>query len=427
MGYQFVHLESYSRKADNKGRSVDFIFAEATRKPEASIHVSNPSPPIVVFGVGVDEVRDTHDTVVAAAVVEVKGGKTRKLRTDQKTLHTIVASHPYAMDEIRADLSKRRRAEEWERRTIEWLKDQYGDDLKCVVRHEDESHYHIHAYVLPLSDPTLKATRYHPGANAKKAVMEAGAASDEDQKALGKRADAAYKAAMRQWQDTYHQQVAIPSGLTRLGPKRRRLTREEWQAEKSQAKALQKAVEQAQKVKSDGEAYINRTKLTVAKIQAQTARKIADANRATATALAAQDRARQERAQAQQALSDARKYTGFGGRLRALWDGLKKSRLLERFWQEIQPEIDRWKQTVENSKERLKNEERRRRDAERWAHEAERQAEKARDEAARVGVERDRLRSILQPQGSRDRDVPGPAKGPALTLKPRQRDEQKAR
>lgn len=31
MGYQFVHLESYSRKADAKGRSTHFIFDELER------------------------------------------------------------------------------------------------------------------------------------------------------------------------------------------------------------------------------------------------------------------------------------------------------------------------------------------------------------------------------------------------------------
>lgn len=62
MSYQFVHLESYSRKADSKDRSTDFIFSEASRMPEASVHVSYPLPPVVVLGVSVEALQEIHDT-----------------------------------------------------------------------------------------------------------------------------------------------------------------------------------------------------------------------------------------------------------------------------------------------------------------------------------------------------------------------------
>ena len=213
MAFQFVHLESFSRKSDSKGRSTSFIFAEARRDPAASVHVSNPAPPVLVYGSTIEEVETMHDAAADAARTAVKGGGTpRKLRQDHKTLHTIIASHPYTMDEVRADPVKLREAEEWERRTISWLRSQYGDDLKCVVRHEDESHFHIHAYVVPTDDMEMRALRHHPGVTAKRAVMAAGTA-DEDKKALSKRADAAYKAALRSWQDSYHEAVGIPCGL----------------------------------------------------------------------------------------------------------------------------------------------------------------------------------------------------------------------
>lgn len=41
---------------------------------------------------------------------------------------------------------------------------------------------------------------------------------------------------MRDFQDAYHAQVGAPCGLTRTGPKRRRLTREQWKQEKEVAK-----------------------------------------------------------------------------------------------------------------------------------------------------------------------------------------------
>ncbi|TWB50062.1 hypothetical protein FBZ98_10644 [Rhizobium sp. ERR 922] len=409
MGYQFVHLESYSRKPDAKGRGTDFVFAEASRKPESSVHVTRPAPPIVVFGVGIDQTQELHDTSVASACVAVKGGKSRKIRQDQKTLHTVVASHPFTMDEIRADPSKRREAEQWERRTIAWLQDQYSDDLKSIIRHEDESHYHLHAYVLPISDPELRAAKFHPGVTAKRVIMDTGGKVDEDKKALLKRADAAYKQAMREWQDSYHQAVAVPCGLTRLGPQRRRLTRDEWQREQVQAKALQKTVQQARKVKADGETFIAKTKADAATVAADAARQQEAARKAAAAALAAQDRARQEQEHARAAMIDAEKYSGWAGRLRAIWDGFRKSKLVEQIRSDLSGEIGRWR-------DKAKDAERRQLEAELQRFEAERKAREAQDAAMRAGIERDRLRSMLSPVA--DQSTPDLSPAPKLVLKP---------
>lgn len=409
MGYQFVHLEGYSRKADAKGRDTNFIFGEASRRPEASVHVASPAPPVIVHGLSIEEVQELHDSAVADATVAVKGGKTRKLRSDQKTLHTVVASHPFTMGEVRADPEKRREAETWEKLTVEWLRHQYGDDLQSVIRHEDESHYHIHAYVVPISDPELKAQKYHPGATAKRSVIDAGPTEGEDQKALMKRANAAYTATMRTWQDSYHEAVAVPSGLTRLGPQRRRLSRDEWQREKVQAKALQKTVEQARKVRASGEEYIARTKADAAKIAADTARQQEAARKAAAVALAEQHRARRDQEQALAAMADVDKYTGWAGRIRAIWDGLRKSKLAERIRSDLKDEIDRWR-------DKARDAERRQLEAERHRHEAERKAREAQDAAFRAGIERDRLRSILT--RTADHAVPELSPAPKLVLKP---------
>ncbi|MDP9590491.1 UNVERIFIED_ORG: hypothetical protein J2W19_003050 [Shinella zoogloeoides] len=299
MAYQFVHLESWSRKADDKGRSTDFIFDEASRKPAASVHVADPKPPTVIYGIGVDEVRQMHDAAAASAMTPGARGKLRKLDSKQKTLHTVVASHPYTVEEVRADHQKAAEVRDWERRTVAWLREQYGPALKSVIRHTDEKQWHIHAYVLPTHDPQMRAGVYHPGAVAKKAVKAAGARDGEDGKALNKRADVAYKSAMRDWQDSYHQAVAMPCGLTRLGPARRRLTREEWKAEQAQASALKNAVERAEAVKRQGRAYIDRKKAEAAAVKAEAAQIKAHAGR----------------------------LTGIGGAMRAVVDGIQESRI----------------------------------------------------------------------------------------------------
>lgn len=370
MAYQFVHLESFSRKADSKGRGTAFVFGEARRDPAASVHVVNPSPPVVVYGVGIAEVEALHDAAADAARTTPKTGKPRKLRQDHKTLHTVIASHPYTMREIRDDPGKRAEAEEWEQRTIAWLRSQYADDLKSVVRHEDESHFHIHAYVVPTDDPEMRAIRYHPGVAAKRAAMAAGPAEGEDTKALSKRADREYKAAMRAWQDSYHAAVGIPCGLARLGPRRRNLSRGDWQRETAQAKALQVALARANRVKGKVESFIREKKgetesmVSTAATEAATLRAEADAAKAEAdrrlaeakavtdAALKEQDKAVEEQRKARSMMSrvraEAARVREASARLQRLpslirtaWDGFRQSRVADRIRASVEREMER--------------------------------------------------------------------------------------
>lgn len=423
MGYQFIHLESFSRKADAKGRGTDFIFAEVSRKPEASVHVPNPLPPVVVFGVGIEAVQEIHDTAAASAMINVKGGHVRKLARDKKTLHTVVASYPATMDEIRVDPSKRKEAEEWEKRTISWLRSQYGDDLKSVVRHEDEEYFHIHAYVVPTTDPALSALRYHPGTTAKRQIMAAGARDGEDAKALSKRADAGYKQAMREWQDSYHEAVAVCCGLTRLGPQRRRLTREEWQREQVQSKALQTTIERARQVKASCETFIEKTKLEAASIRINAAQEKVAAARAAQAALVAEQQARKAQEEANEAVAQAERYSGVGGRLRALWDAVGESALAKKIRQEFADEIARVQAFAKTVQARLKDEEKRRHEAERKAHEARQDAERARDAALKMQIERDRAWSFLPPERQQELAAAGPLM--RITLRPNGRKDRK--
>lgn len=342
MAYQFIHLESWSRKSDDKGRSTDFIFDEASRKPIASVHVAEPKPPTMIYGLSIDEVRHMHDEAAAAAMTPGARGKLRKIASTQKTLHTVVASHPYTVEDVRADPNKAKEVRNWERRTVSWLKQQYGPALKSVIRHTDEKQWHIHAYVLPTHDPELRAGLYHPGVVAKKAVKAARRRGGEDGKALNKRADVAYKAAMRDWQDSYHETVAVPCGLTRLGPARRRLTREEWKAEQAQARALQNAVDRAEAVKRQGQAYVDRTKAEATAVKAELA----------------QVRASTER------------LAGIGGAVRAVVDGIQESRIRDQIRQEFRRDLDAAKAAVEKAKTAASRERNSRREFEKKASDA---------------------------------------------------------
>ncbi|NKX37570.1 hypothetical protein HGG70_06475 [Rhodobacteraceae bacterium R_SAG4] len=239
-GPQFMHLQSFSRKANEGGQSVEQVLAEASRAPEYSKHVSDPRPPSLVYGVSVDEVRKLHDEMVAAGGVEVtlKDGRTarRGIRKDRHTLMTAVASHPLPTDLVNRKPDARADYELWRDHNLAWLKAQFGDKLVSVIEHSDEKHPHIHAYILPLDDPTCSARQLHPAWQAKEEAMEVARAAGHDDKAALKLGNAAYRAKARELQDHYYEHVSLACGLTRTGPKRERLSRLQWKARKDAAK-----------------------------------------------------------------------------------------------------------------------------------------------------------------------------------------------
>ncbi|MBN9981864.1 MULTISPECIES: plasmid recombination protein [Rhizobium] len=413
MAYQFARLELYSRKG-KEGRGTDFIFDEVARRPEASLHVRDPKRPEVVYGKDIDDLRALHDERAALAKVTVSG-KPKAIRKDQNTLGTVIISHPATVEEHRADPAIQRDVLEWERRSIDWLKSRYGDELVTVVRHVDESHPHLHAYLVS-NDPEMRAANFHPGFVAKNAIQAAGPRGGEDDKALKKRADRAYVDAMRNFLDDFHERVAIPSGLTRIGPKKRRLTRAEWQKEKTQAQALKKTVERARQVKASGEQFVARTNDEAAAIRAAANLEKEAATKATAVARAAHDSARKAQQQATDAVSFASRYSGLAGRVRAFWDGFRKSKIAAAIRQEFSGEIEHAKAFARSVQNRLKEEETRRIAAERKAHEATRDAEAARDAALRASIERDRAYSMLPPERQQELVAVGPAM--KMTLRP---------
>ncbi len=239
-GPQFMHLQSYARKANERGQSVEQVLAEASRAPEYSKHVADPRPPSLVYGVTADEVRRRHDEMVASGGVEVtlKDGRTarRGIRKDRHTLLTAVASHPLPTDLVNTKPDARADYERWRDHNLAWLKAQFGDKLVSVIEHWDEKPPHIHAYILPLDDPTCSARQLNPAWRAKEEAMEAARVAGHDDKAALKLGNAAYRAKARELQDHYYEHVSLACGLTRTGPKRERLSRQQWRARKDAAK-----------------------------------------------------------------------------------------------------------------------------------------------------------------------------------------------
>lgn len=237
-GPQFIHIQTWSAKPNKGGQSIAQVIAEVMRDPEYAGHVETPAPPRPLIGDPSTFAAD-HAVHVAArsTVATMRDGseRVRAIRSDRHTMASIVMSYPVPRSAIVTDDARAAFAR-WEAAHVAWLSDTYGDQLRVVVAHDDELHPHLHAWLLP-DDPGADATTLHPGKMAKKAAeaeaKQEGLAPREAVK-LGNRA---LKEAMTAWQDAYHEAVGAPLGLTRSGPKRRRLSREQWKAEKATAQA----------------------------------------------------------------------------------------------------------------------------------------------------------------------------------------------
>lgn len=334
MGYQFVHIETYARKADASGRSVDWVLAEARRDPEAALHVKSPQPPELIHGVSLEELKSLHDELAGSAKTVLKNGKSRSIRKDQQTLLTVVASYPIPTHELTENPEGHESLKHWEKGTVAWLQSLYGEDLVTVIRHVDERFPHLHAYVLPKSDPEFRALRLHPGHEAKRVIMVSGSDTD-GKKSLNRLGDRTYRDAMREWQNSYHRDVGISSGLTRLGPKRRRLSREAWHAEQTQAQALKTVQSKAQvfvqRTKDVANAHIKNSKAKAKEIEKRSELR---ASRVRAQILEKEKAAETKLSKAKETESRIHKrvksHRRIGYLLRALWEGLTSSVLTRR-------------------------------------------------------------------------------------------------
>lgn len=219
---QFVRIQSYARVASVKAQQIENaraakkgkppqtiwnsseVIAEALRDEGACGHVKVPQPPTFLVG---DEKRMRG--LVAeldgyANEIQARTGK--RLRKD--TAHMLAGVLSYPVN------APKDRYPEWRERSLKWLRKRYGGHLVAVLEHVDEKNPHLHFYAI---EPTgLDVKKIHEGWQAKKDGQD-------------------YRAAMRLVQDDYHRDVAAYIGLTRIGPGRKRLDRDEYMAMKADA------------------------------------------------------------------------------------------------------------------------------------------------------------------------------------------------
>lgn len=410
MGYQFAHIEIYSRSGGRGGgHTVRDIMAEARRSPEACLHVATPKPPILVKGCGLEELERRHDDLVEAARETLANGKQRAVRKDTCSLFTCVLSHPATPDECRADPATMAAVKAWARDSANWLRrdlEARGGVLETVVMHVDESHVHLHAYGL---HPSGHADRLHPGKRAKKDAVAVALDTGHDKQTANAIGDKAYVIAMRTWQDAYSHDVGLPHGLTRLGPARRRLSRAEWKAEQAAARSVQRARTLA-KAATDAAKAADGTRDRILKDAHEKALLAAsEANRKIEAAERVEDAARRSAGKAEvmvrsarrerdQILSHARRDLGrlrsVGAMLRAFWDSLRVSAIRRRVRQEVQGLIDREAARATTALGRLQEEARRRLAAETRLADAIQSARNLGRERDEIRRERDSLLGV---------------------------------
>ncbi|MEY9358683.1 hypothetical protein ABH994_001404 [Bradyrhizobium yuanmingense] len=237
MSYQFNHVETFARKGAHKKksssrkRSMSEIRDEMIRAPHACPHVDAPREPEVLFGMHPRQAFALATERADTAVDKIG----RKLRSDTPVVMVGVASWPVLVADIKADPAKQAEYTLWRSATIEWLQEQWGGKLECVVQHLDEPRPHLHYVVVPRlnSSRRLLIETVHPGVRAAAECKNAGGSPRQQKDA--------YVDAMIDLQDSYYERVAVRCGLTRLGPRRQRLTREEWVQQQRQATALAEA------------------------------------------------------------------------------------------------------------------------------------------------------------------------------------------
>jgi hypothetical protein len=260
--YQFIHIEAYARKASKVGKKSAWtardIANEADRKEGAHPHVENPKPPNILFGMSACEVVDFAEEAVEKETItgRTKDGKSfrKAVRSDVPIVLAGVTSfqNPNGLDENGNERSDEQKREEWERYeqwktlTVEWLKDKYGDGLRSVIEHTDEEHPHLHFYVVA-AKPSRTRTLYHDG------FKEAGESVKLGEKAT---AGKAYRSAMTEFQDGFWKAVASRVGMARSGPKRARLTRDQWQKVKAENMMIADTLKRASLKESEADAYL---------------------------------------------------------------------------------------------------------------------------------------------------------------------------
>lgn len=232
---QFIHIETYGKKSakkkekgnhssDVRQTNVSGVLSEANRLDGFTSHIDVVEAPTTLYGCSIDELELMIDEYHQNGSTIDKNGKEKKLRSDASILLAGVVSINKEDIEI---------WEEYKKDAVEYLKNKYGKNLKCVIEHTDEKNPHLHFYVVADSGENLND--FHDG---KLAVSKLSKEEKKNQKTV-------YTKAMTKFQDDFYMKVSKKYGLDRLGEKpRKRMSRKEYLEYEAEKKISQELLEE---------------------------------------------------------------------------------------------------------------------------------------------------------------------------------------
>lgn len=244
MSSQFYHVNAYGRQA-GKGKegkhTIDSIIDEAERQRGSYPHIQCPAQPVLLYGCSPHEAGESAKRW-AENSLDAQG---HKLRKDARCLLAGVISVP---EDFKDSLWLT-----YKEQTIDYLKGKYGTRLKSVVEHTDETYRHIHFFVV--ANPGDRFDTIHEGIKAQNAANPDRGKKDTSKQKIEKQIDRklgnyAYAEAMRKVQDDFWINVSSRFGLSRIGPKRRRLTRKEVREQKQRENEIAKVYEKVEQLKT---------------------------------------------------------------------------------------------------------------------------------------------------------------------------------
>ena len=228
MAYQFIHYETYNATEARKE------IGEGMRLPGFCPHVQNPQPPKILYG-STSGLADKIDALKASTKRQItqktRSGEVKTFERPLRDSENVVLFGVVSWERSWAEKNPRL-YEESKKKTVEKFKRDYGDQLQAVVFHDDEDQPHLHFWVIPKG---LEMSNVCPAFAAEKKLDKS------RDKSTGKERAAVRLQALKAFQLEWNREVFASAGLTKDGPKRRRLSRVEYMAEKETLNTIAKA------------------------------------------------------------------------------------------------------------------------------------------------------------------------------------------
>lgn len=196
---QFARVHAYS------SLKASGVLDEAERIPGCCGHVESPRPADWLVGSRADVQAAIEKHIQTTANLRLRSGRTvqRKRKATHRCLVAGTVSHPSSMQLVWTDQAEKRLVAKWISDTKNWLLSMFDDRLTGICLHTDESHPHLHFFVVG------DAQRLHPGMRAE--VDESTGTRHTDNQERMRR----HKAGLRAWLDNYQSVVGSMNNLVR--------------------------------------------------------------------------------------------------------------------------------------------------------------------------------------------------------------------